>query len=77
MNTFQKNEINVGIDTGQAQPDFSVRLTGVYFTYPNTPQKALEAAQRLAGLKPTRVLIEATGRLEVILSKRPGRSDYR
>ncbi len=64
MNTFQNNEINVGIDTGQAQLDFNVRPTGESFSYPNTPKEALVAAKRLAGLNPTRVLIEATGRLE-------------
>lgn len=64
MNTFQNNEINVGIDTGQCQLDFSVRPTGEYFTCPNTPKDALVAAKRLAGLRPTRVLIESTGRLE-------------
>jgi len=64
MNAFQNNEINVGIDTGQARLDFHVRPTGEYFSYPNTPKEALEAARRLAKLKPARVLIEATGRLE-------------
>ena len=64
MNAFQNNEINVGIDTGQAQLDFSVRPTGENFSYPNTAKEALAAAKRIAGLHPTRVLIEATGRLE-------------
>lgn len=64
MNAFQNNEINVGIDTGQAQLDFNVRPSGEYFSCPNTPKEALAAARRLTGLKPTRVLIEATGRLE-------------
>ena len=64
MNAFQNNEINVGIDTGQAQLDFSIRPTGESFSIPNTAKEALITAKRLAGLKPTRVLIEATGRLE-------------
>ena len=64
MNAFQNNEINVGIDTGQAQLDFSIRPTGESFSIPNTAEEALITAKRLAGLKPTRVLIEATGRLE-------------
>ena len=64
MNAFQNNEINVGIDTAQARLDFSVRPTGEYFSYPNTPKEALAAAKRLSSLNPTRVLIEATGRLE-------------
>ena len=64
MNAFQNNEINVGIDTGQAQLDFHVRPTGEYFSCANTPKQALVAARRLAGLQPSRVLIESTGRLE-------------
>jgi transposase len=64
MNAFQNNEINVGIDTGQAQLDFNVRPTGESFSYPNTAKQALAAARRIAGLNPTRVLIESTGRLE-------------
>ncbi len=64
MNAFQNNEINVGIDTGQAQLDFNIRPTGEYFSYPNTPKEALAAARRLSELNPTRVLIESTGRLE-------------
>ncbi len=64
MNAFQNNEINVGIDTGQAQLDFNIRPTGESFSIPNTAEQALITAKRLAGLKPTRVLIEATGRLE-------------
>jgi hypothetical protein len=43
MNIFQNNEINVGIDTGQAQLDFSVKPTGEYFTYPNTPKESANA----------------------------------
>lgn len=64
MNTPQNNEINVGIDTSQDRLDFLIRPTGESFSCPNTPTEARKAARRLARLKPTRVLIEATGRLE-------------
>lgn len=64
MNTFKNNEINVGIDTSQDQLDFSIRPTGESFSCLNTPKEAMRAARRLRKLNPTRVLIEATGRLE-------------
>jgi len=64
MNTPKNNEINVGIDTSQDQLDFLIRPTGESFSCPNTPTEARKAARRLVRLNPTRVLIEATGRLE-------------
>ena len=64
MNTPNHNEISVGIDTSQDRLDFLIRPTGESFSCPNTPTDARKAARRLARLTPTRVLIEATGRLE-------------
>ena len=57
-------EINVGIDTSQSQLDIYVRPTGDYFSVENTPQGAKKAAGKIRKYQPTRVLIEATGRLE-------------
>lgn len=65
MKTFQNNEINVGIDTSQEQLDVYIRPSGEYFSCANTAQGAKEAAKRISRFKPDRVLIEATGRLEM------------
>lgn len=65
MNTLNCTEINVGIDTSQTQLDIYIRPLDEYFSYPNTPQGAREAARRISTFQPTRVLIEATGRLEL------------
>lgn len=65
MNTPDGTEINIGIDTSQTQLDIYVRPSGEYFSCPNTPLGAREAATRIRTFKPARVLIEATGRLEL------------
>jgi transposase len=65
MNSKTQVEINVGIDTSQSQLDIYVRPNGDYFFVENSPDRARKAARKLRGYKPTRVLIEATGRLEL------------
>ncbi|MFT7174452.1 MAG: transposase [Halioglobus sp.] len=65
MNNKTQEEINVGIDTSQSQLDIYVRPTGDYFSVENTPEGAKQAARRIQKYQPTRVLIEATGRLEL------------
>ena len=65
MNTKTQVEINVGIDTSQSQLDIFVRPIGDYFSVENSPEGAKKAARKLREYEPTRVLIEATGRLEM------------
>ena len=65
MNKKNHTEVNIGIDTSQTQLDIYVRPCGDYFSVENTPKGAKEAACRLRSYQPTRVLIEATGRLEM------------
>jgi transposase len=64
MKPVKNNEINVGVDTGKAQLDIFVRPMGDYFTVPNNSTGVREAVRRLRKYSPTRVVIEATGRLE-------------
>ncbi len=58
-------EINVGVDTGKAQLDIYVRPIGEFFTVENNPSGIKEAIKRIKKHKPTRIVIEATGRLEM------------
>ena len=58
-------EINVGIDTGKTQLDIYIRPFGEYFTVENTALGIKEAIKRIKPYKPTRIIIEATGRLEL------------
>jgi transposase len=63
MNTTE--EINVGVDTGKAQLDFYVRPLDQAFSVPNTAAGIRDALQQLKKVNPTRIVIEATGRLEL------------
>lgn len=65
MNTLNYNEINIGIDTSQTVLDIYVRPEGAFQSFDNTPQGIKAAIAFIKPFKPTRVLIEATGRLEM------------
>ena len=58
-------EINVGIDTSAIQLDIYVRPSGQFFSVNNDAPGIKDAVKQLQALKPTRVLIESTGRLEL------------
>ncbi len=65
MNTPDHNEINIGIDTSQPMLDIYVRPQGVFQAFENSPEGIRSAIRFIKPFNPTRVLIEATGRLEV------------
>ncbi len=58
-------EINVGIDTSKTQLDIFIRPVGDFFSVENTQQGIKEALKRIKPYNPTRIIIEATGRLEL------------
>jgi len=58
-------EINVGIDTSKTQLDIFIRPVGEFFSVENNAQGIKEALKRIKPYKPTRIVIEATGRLEL------------
>jgi len=65
MNMQNHNEINVGIDTGQAMLDIYIRPLGDFQSFENNSEGIRSAIRFIRKYKPTRVLIEATGRLEM------------
>ncbi|MCG3745373.1 IS110 family transposase [Vibrio cincinnatiensis] len=65
MNTNTLQNINVGIDTGKSQLDIYIRPLDIYFTVPNTEKGIKEAITTIKKYRPQRVVIEATGRLEM------------
>lgn len=65
MNTINHSEINIGIDTSQTVLDIYVRPVGSFQSFDNTPGGIKAAIAFIKPFKPTRVLIEATGRLEM------------
>lgn len=65
MNIQDKSEINIGIDTGQAILDIHVRPEGHFQSFENNSVGIRAAIRFIKPFKPTRILIEATGRLEM------------
>ncbi len=61
-------EINIGIDTSQSQLDIGIRPSNEFFSVTNDQDGIADAVKRIKLLKPTRVLIEATGRLEMVFA---------
>ena len=58
-------EINVGIDTSKTQLDIFIRPVGEYFSVKNNASGIKDALKRIKSYQPTRIIIEATGRLEL------------
>ena len=58
-------EINVGIDTSKTQLDIFIRPVGEYFSVKNNASGIKDALKRIKEYQPTRIIIEATGRLEL------------
>ncbi|MBO1394165.1 IS110 family transposase [Vibrio cholerae] len=65
MNTNTLQNINVGVDTGKSQLDIYIRPLDIYFTVPNTEKGIIDAVKTIRKHRPQRVVIEATGRLEM------------
>lgn len=63
-NKNNQNEINVGVDTGKTQLDIYIRPLDIYFTVSNDEKGINKAVKEIKKHKPTRIVIEATGRLE-------------
>jgi transposase len=59
------NQISVGIDAGKAQLDVYIRPLDQAFTVDNSAAGIKDAIRRLKSLGPSRIVIEATGRLEL------------
>ena len=60
-----REETNIGIDTGKHQLDIYVRPCGDAFSVENNEKGIKDAIKRIKKYQPTRVIIEATGRLEM------------
>lgn len=64
MNTKTQTETNIGIDASKKHLDFFIRPNGVSFQVSNTPEGIASAIRKCKTAKPTRIVIEATGRME-------------
>lgn len=65
MNTNTLQNINIGVDTGKSQLDIYIRPLDVFFTVPNNEKGIKQALTTIKKHNPQRIVIEATGRLEM------------
>jgi transposase len=65
MNTKTNQSPNVGVDTGKYFLDIFIRPLDIFFTVSNDDKGIKEAIKRIRKYVPERVVIEATGRLEM------------
>jgi transposase len=65
MNMKTNQSINVGVDTDKFQLDIYIRPLDIYFTVENDEKDIKEAVKKIKKYKPERIVIEATGRLEM------------
>ncbi|MFQ6372115.1 IS110 family transposase [Shewanella sp. YIC-542] len=65
MNTNPLQNINIGVDTGKSQLDIYIRPLDVFFTVPNNEKGIKQALTTIKKHNPQRIVIEATGRLEM------------
>ena len=65
MKALENSEVNIGIDTSQSQLDLYVRPYGHFVSFTNNASGIKEAIEYIKLFSVTRVLIEATGRLEL------------
>ena len=68
MKPKTNQSINVGVDTGKFQLDIYIRPLAIYFTVENNEKGIKEAVKAVKTIKkynPDRIVIEATGRLEM------------
>ena len=65
MNTNTLQNINIGVDTGKAQLDIFIRPLNLFFTVSNDNKGIKDAIKTIKKHSPERIVIEATGRLEM------------
>jgi transposase len=65
MNIETKQKVNVGVDTGKFLLDIYLRPLEIYFTVSNDEEGIREAISIIKKYAPERIVIEATGRLEM------------
>jgi transposase len=65
MNNNPIQSVNVGVDTGKFQLDIYIRPLDIYFTVTNDEKGIKQAIAKIKRHRPERIIIEATGRLEM------------
>ncbi|WP_448550507.1 IS110 family transposase [Thalassotalea fusca] len=65
MKNKMNQSINIGVDTGKFQLDIYIRPLDIYFTVSNDEKGIKTAIKTIQKHQPERIIIEATGRLEM------------
>lgn len=65
MNIKINQSINVGVDTGKTQLDIHIRPLDLFFSVENNDKGIKKALETIKSHNPERIVIEATGRLEM------------
>ncbi|ELR64472.1 Mobile element protein [Photobacterium marinum] len=65
MDTSTIQNINIGVDTGKSQLDIYIRPLDIFFSLSNDDKGIKQAIKTINQYSPQRVVIEATGRLEM------------
>ncbi|WP_394391068.1 IS110-like element ISShwo3 family transposase [Shewanella woodyi] len=65
MNSKTNQNISVGVDTGKFQLDIYIRPLDIFFTVKNDEKGIKDAVNSIKQYTPKRIVIEATGRLEM------------
>lgn len=68
MKRDNKTPLYVGIDTSKTLLDIYIRPLGEFFSVDNTEAGVREAIKRIKPHKPEKIVIEATGRLEMLFA---------
>jgi transposase len=66
MKTNTSQNINVGVDTGKHQLDIYIRPLDIFFVVENNKEGIKKAINEIKKYSPERIVIEATGRLELM-----------
>jgi transposase len=65
MDSNMNQSTTIGIDTGKTLLDIHIRPVGLFFSVKNSEKGIKEALSIIKKYSPTRIVIEATGRLEM------------
>ncbi|WP_394133301.1 IS110 family transposase [Shewanella maritima] len=65
MKSNSNQNINIGVDTGKFQLDIYIRPLDIFFSVSNDDKGIIKAVSIIKKHQPERIIIEATGRLEM------------
>src|SRR5207244_11201528 len=68
MNELESTKVSVGIDVSKSMLDIAIHETGESWSCSNDASGAVALVDKLRQLKPTRIVLEATGGFETLVA---------